>query len=255
MAVAMESARPTGFAATERPDAWWVAPLVQGLLLAALICYANWAAIQGDNYDVPHAGGGRYLSPFYSPLIKPSWFPYSPALLILLPPILFRATCYYYRKAYYRSYFLDPPACAVGDLRGHGYRGETAFPLVLQNLHRYAFYITFVYLFFLWRDVFEAARFGSGFGIGVGTLVLLVNTSALTLYSFSCHSARHLVGGKLDCFSCSAAARARHSVWRGASALNEHHMAFAWISFAAVCAADLYVRLVAAGVISDLRLL
>ena len=74
MALAMESARPTGFAATERRDAWWVAPLVQGLLLAALICYANWAAIQGDNYDVPHAGGGRYLSPFYSPLIKPSWF-------------------------------------------------------------------------------------------------------------------------------------------------------------------------------------
>ncbi len=85
--------------------------------------------------------------------------------------------------------------------------------------------------------------------------MLLINTSALTLYSFSCHSARHLVGGTLDCFSCSARARVRHSAWRGASALNEHHMAFAWISFVAVCAADLYVRLVAAGVISDLRLL
>src|SRR5881628_742686 len=242
--------RRTGFAATERRDAWWAAPLVQGLLLAVLIAYANWAAFQNANYR-----WGGYLSPLYSPLITISWLPLPPSLLILLPPVLFRATCYYYRKAYYRSYFLDPPACAVGDLRGHGYRGETAFPLVLQNLHRYAFYITFVYLFFLWRDVFEAARFGSGFGIGVGTLVLLVNTSALTLYSFSCHSARHLVGGKLDCFSCSAAARARHSVWRGASALNEHHMAFAWVSFVAVCAADLYVRLLAAGVITDLRLL
>src|SRR5207249_4411867 len=142
-------------AATERRDAWWVAPLVQGLLLATLICYANWAAIQGNDYYVPHAGGGGYLSPFYSPLIIIPGFPYSPALLILLPPILFRATCYYYRKAYYRSYFLDPPACAVGEPRGHGYRGETAFPFILQNLHRYAFYITFVYLFFLWRDVFE----------------------------------------------------------------------------------------------------
>jgi hypothetical protein len=178
-----------------------------------------------------------------------------PALLILLPPILFRATCYYYRKAYYRSYFLDPPACAVGEPRGHGYRGETAFPFILQNLHRYAFYITFVYLFFLWWDVIDATRFGSGFGIGVGTLVLLVNTSALTLYSFSCHSARHLIGGNLDCFSCSAATRGRHSLWKGASALNEHHMAFAWISFAAVCSADLYVRLVASGVIRDLRIL
>src|SRR5216117_829678 len=232
MAVATHSVRPTGFAATERRDAWWVAPLVQGLLLATLICYANWAAIQGNNYYVPHAGGGGLLS-----------------------PILFRATCYYYRKAYYRSYFLDPPACAVGEPRGHGYRGETAFPFILQNLHRYAFYITFVYLFFLWRDVFEGARFGSGIGVGVGTLVLLINTAALTLYSFSCHSARHLVGGTLDCFSCSARARVRHSAWWGASALNEHHMAFAWISFVAVCAADLYVRLVAAGVIGDLRLL
>ena len=255
MAVATHAVRPTGFAATERRDAWWVAPLVQGLLLATLICYANWAAIQGNNYYVPHAGGGGYLSPFYSPLIIIPGFPYSPALLILLPPILFRATCYYYRKAYYRSYFLDPPACAVGEPRGHGYRGETAFPFILQNLHRYAFYITFVYLVFLWRDVFEATRFGSGLGIGVGTLVLLINTSALTLYSFSCHSARHLVGGTLDCFSCSARARVRHSAWRGASALNEHHMAFAWISFVAVCAADLYVRLVAAGVIGDRRLL
>jgi hypothetical protein len=107
-------------------------------VLATLITYANWAAFQGNNYQV-----GGYLSPLYSPLITWPGMPFSPAFLILLPPVLFRATCYYYRKAYYRSYFLDPPACAVGDLRGKGYRGETAFPLVLQNLHRYLFYITF----------------------------------------------------------------------------------------------------------------
>src|SRR5205814_8839828 len=110
-------------------------------------------------------------------------------------------------------------------------------------------------LFFLRPDVCEAARFGRGIGIGVGTLVLLINTAPLTLYSFSCHSARHLLGGTLDCFSCSAATRARHSVWRGASALNEHPMAFAWVSFAAVFAADLHVRLVAAGVVRGRRLL
>jgi len=239
-----------GFATTQRRDAWWVPPLTQGALLGLLICYANWAAYQGTNYQV-----GGYLSPLYSPLITPSWFPYSPAFLILLPPILFRATCYYYRKAYYRSYFLDPPACAVGELRGKGYRGETAFPLILQNLHRYLFYITSVYLIFLWRDVYHATWFAGSFGIGVGTLVLLVNAGALTLYSFSCHSARHLVGGNLDCFSCSAAARTRHGLWRGASALNEHHMLFAWMSFVTVTSADLYVRLVASGVITDLRLL
>src|SRR5262245_61967501 len=145
MAVALREARPTGFAATERRDAWWFAPLLQGALLLVLITYANWAAFQNEHYQ---AGG--YLSPLYSPLIVVPWLPIPPSFLILLPPVLFRATCYYYRKAYYRSFLLDPPACAVGDLRGRGYRGETAFPLILQNLHRYLFYITFFYLFFLW---------------------------------------------------------------------------------------------------------
>ena len=238
------------FAATERRDAWWLAPLAQGLILAVLICYANWAAYQGTNYQV-----GGYLSPLYSPLITASWLPFPPSFLILIPPVLFRATCYYYRKAYYRSYFLDPPACAVAELRGTSYRGETAFPLILQNLHRYLFYITFGYLFFLWSDVVRASIFNGAFGIGIGTLVLLANTIALTLYSFSCHSARHLVGGNLDCFSCSAFTRARHRVWKGASVLNERHMLFAWMSFFTVCSADLYVRLVASGVITDLRLL
>ena len=51
----------------------------------------------------------------------------------------------------------------------------------------------------------NATSFDGSFGIGVGTLVILANTTALTLYSFSCHSARHLIGGNLDCFSCSAA--------------------------------------------------
>jgi hypothetical protein len=243
-------ARPAGFAATERRDAWWVAPLVQGLLLGVLICYANWAAFQGNNYLA-----GNYLSPLYSPLITVPGLPFSPAFLILLPPVLFRATCYYYRKAYYRSYFLDPPACAVAELRGKGYRGETAFPLILQNLHRYLFYATLLYLPFLWIDAAHATIFEGSFGIGVGTLVILANTTALTLYSFSCHSARHLVGGRLDCFSCSAVNRARHGVWKRASVLNEHHMAFAWTSFLTVCGADLYVRLLASGVITDLRLL
>jgi hypothetical protein len=251
MAVQAGHVRPAGFAATERTDAWWVAPLVQGLMLGTLICYANWAAYQGEYYEV-----GNYLSPLYSPLIIIPGLPFSPAFLILLPPVLFRATCYYYRKAYYRSYFLDPPACAVSELnKGKGYRGETAFPFVLQNLHRYAFYVTLLYLPFLWLDFFRATRFDGSFGIGVGTLAILANATALTLYSFSCHSARHLVGGNLDCFSCSAVNRARHAAWKKASVLNERHMLFAWTSFVTVCGADLYVRLVAMGTITDLRLL
>ncbi len=240
----------TGFAATQRRDAWWLAPLSQGSMLAVLITYANWAAFQGVHYQI-----GGYLSPLYSPLIIIPWLPFPPSLLVLGPPVLFRATCYYYRKAYYRSYFLDPPACAVSEFRGRNYRGETAFPFILQNLHRYLFYLTLCYLPFLWHDVFNACFFNGSFGIGLGTLAILANTSALTLYSFSCHSARHLVGGSLDCFSCSSPNRTRHEAWKVASGLNARHMLFAWMSFCTVCGADLYVRLVASGVITDLRLL
>ncbi len=236
--------------ATERRDLWWVAPLTQGSLLATLICYANWAAFQNQHYQV-----GGYLSPLYSPLIVIDWLPVPPSFLILIPPVLFRATCYYYRKAYYRSFFLDPPACAVNEHRGSSYRGETGFPFILQNLHRYLFYITFLYLPFLWADVFHATRFDGSFGIGLGTLVLLANTVALTLYSFSCHSARHLVGGNLDCFSSCPLNRTRHKAWKGVSVLNERHMQIAWCSFFTVCSADLYVRLVASGTITDLRLI
>lgn len=151
--------------------------------------------------------------------------------------------------------FLDPPACAVSEGGKHRYRGETAFPFVLQNLHRYFLYVAFLFLFFLWRDAFHAFFFEGNFGIGVGTLVLLFNVALLTVYAFSCHSLRHLVGGNLDCFSCSAGGGLRHTAWRGVSLLNEHHMLYAWISLITVGLTDLYVRLVASGAVRDLRLL
>ena len=84
------------------------------------------------------------------------------------------------------------------------YRGETSFPFILQNVHRYFFYLAILFLCFLWYDAVRAFFFTEGFGIGVGSLVMLVNIVLLTTYTFSCHSLRHLVGGKLDCFSCTA---------------------------------------------------
>ncbi len=112
-----------------RRDAWWLELLPVVAVLGAFSVYATWRALEGAYYE-----WGPYLSPFYSPLIQPRWWPFSPAILILGGPLGFRATCYYYRKAYYRSFFLDPPACSVGEFRPHKYRGETAFPLILQNL-------------------------------------------------------------------------------------------------------------------------
>jgi hypothetical protein len=240
---------------TERRDAWWLIPGLQALGLIVLLGYANYAAFLGAAHYHYVTNGRDYLSPFFSPYIHPAWLPdwISPALLILVFPLGFRATCYYYRKAYYRSFFADPFACAVGEARSKGYCGETKFPFVLQNMHRYFFYAALVILVILWIDVVKAFLFDGRFGMGGGSLAILLSTGTLSLYTFSCHSLRHLIGGRLDCFSCAAAGGPRHKAWGVVSVLNEHHMGWAWISLFAVCFADLYVRLCSMGVINDPR--
>jgi hypothetical protein len=237
------------FGHTTRRDAWWIEIVPIIAVLGSFSVYATWRAFEYQFYE-----WGPYLSPFYSPLIKVSWWPLSPALLILWAPLGFRATCYYYRKAVYRAFLLDPPACAVGESR-HKYRGETAFPLILQNLHRYFLYAALIFLIILWYDAIRAFWFNGRFGVGVGSLILLANIILLSFYTVSCHSLRHIIGGNVDCFSCVSFGRARHSAWRGASLLNEHHMLFAWLSLFSVGLSDLYIRLVASGAIQDLRLL
>jgi len=236
------------FGATMRRDAWWLELLPIVVVLLGFSVYATWRAFEGTYYEF-----GPYLSPFYSPLLKPTWWPFSPAILILGGPLGFRATCYYYRKAYYRAFFLDPPACAVSESR-KSYRGETAFPFVLQNFHRFFLYLAVLFLGFLWYDAIRSFRFDGHFGVGVGSLVLTVNVLLLSLYTFSCHSVRHLAGGSVDCFSCSASGRARHGIWRAVTSLTERHMLLAWLSLVAVGLTDLYVRELACGAIRDLRL-
>src|SRR5437868_5474838 len=206
MAEIQIAAQPGKFGSTLRRDNWWLEILPVIVVLGGFGAYATLRAFEGNYYM-----WGPYLSPFYSPLIDAGhrWWKFSPALLILAGPLGFRATCYYYRKAYYRAFFLDPPACAVGESRGHGYKGETAFPFILQNIHRYFLYVAILFLLFLWKDAFDAFFFRGRlgvleFGVGIGSLVMLANVTLLTLYTFSCHSLRHLAGGKLDCFSCSS---------------------------------------------------
>ncbi len=237
---------------TMRRDAWWLELLPVFILLNAFGIYATLRAFEGKYYE-----WGPYLSPFYSPLIDShhAWWKYSPALLILIWPLGFRVTCYYYRKAYYRAFFLDPPACAVGEMSKRKYKGETSFPFILQNLHRYFLYAAIVFLIFLWHDAFLAFFFDGHFGIGVGSLVMLVNVALLTSYALSCHSLRHLIGGKVDCFSCTAMGRQRYTAWKWLTGMNERHMLFAWISLITVGMTDFYIRMVASGAITDLRLL
>jgi hypothetical protein len=239
-----------GYGKTARRDVWWVEVIPIIILLGAFGIYATLRAFEGKFFE-----WGPYLSPFYSPLIDPRhhWWPWSPALLILGGPLGFRVTCYYYRKAYYRAFFFDPPACAVSEGR-HSYCGETKFPFILQNVHRYFFYLALVFLAFLWHDAIVAYSFDGHFGIGVGTVVMSVNIILLTLYTFSCHSLRHLAGGRLDCFSCAAFGKPRYKAWRGISFLNGRHMLLAWVSLITVGLTDFYIRMVAAGAIHDVRL-
>lgn len=245
------------FGETQRRDPWWLELLPVVILFGGFGIYATLRAFEGKYFD-----SWPYLSPFYSPLIDPyhHWWPLSPALLILVAPLGFRATCYYYRKAYYRAFFLDPPACAVGESGKRNYKGETAFPFILQNIHRYFLYLAIILLAFLWHDAYESFFFRGRlgrleFGVGFGSLILLANVTLLTLYTFSCHSLRHLVGGKLDCFSCAAFGPPRHSAWNAVSFLNERHMVFAWASLLSVGLTDFYIRCLATHLFKDFRIL
>jgi hypothetical protein len=238
------------FGSTLRRDAWWVEIIPIILVMGGFSLYATWRGFEEKFYE-----WGPYLSPFYSPLIDVHhhWWPLSPAFLILGGPLGFRATCYYYRKALYRAFLLDPPACAVGEPR-HSYSGETKFPFILQNLHRYFLYLAVLFLAFLWHDAVQGFFFDGKFGIGVGSIVLTLNVSLLSTYTFSCHSLRHLAGGKLDCFSCATFGKPRYGAWRWISVLNERHMLFAWISLFGVALTDFYIRMVSSGAIPDVRL-
>jgi hypothetical protein len=264
MATHAATVREYGLGKTQRRDTWWAGPLVTALVLGGFVVFTTFRIFYNADYQFGHGVDGTLdpdhsymLSPMYSPLIGlPRWVPpwISPAMLILWMPGGFRLTCYYYRKAYYRAFFLDPPACAVGEPRNE-YRGETRL-LLFQNLHRYFLYIALLFLVVLTIDAIHAALWptpdgGLTFGVSVGTLVLAVNAILLSLYTLSCHSLRHLVGGSVDCFSCLAGGQARYKLWKGTTKLNEHHMFWAWTSLVMVAFADFYVWMVASGRISD----
>ncbi|MEO7119418.1 MAG: succinate dehydrogenase [Candidatus Limnocylindrales bacterium] len=244
-----------GFGTTLRIDRWSLEPMLTGGVFTAFIVYSLVSAllltpgVLGVEYE-----SQGYISPFFSPLLLQGvlpWF-FSPAILILWIPLGFRTTCYYYRKAYYRAFFFDPPGCAVGEIGIHRrYKMETAFPFILQNLHRFFLYLAFVPLFFLWLDILFSLRFEDQWRIGLGTVILGVNTFLLTMYSLSCHSMRHIVGGRLDCFSRTPVARTRYALWKKFTGFNGRHARWAWASLLSVAFTDLYIRLLAVGAIGD----
>lgn len=278
------------FGTTSRKDNWWAGPLATFLGLSLFIVYATYAGMNGKYFEIrahPADFSGAevapYLSPFYAPLIydassphawiqaeKPSWWPgwapFSSAALILAGPGLFRFTCYYYRKAYYRSFWADPAACAVGEPR-KTYLGENSFPLIFQNVHRYTMYVATIFLVLLWWDALQAFYWpnetgGHQLGMGLGTVIMVINVICLSGFTFGCNSVRHLVGGRADCFSCPMNGNGQskeltvvpaYKFWRISTRFNEYHMQWAWVSLFTVGFTDFYIRMCAMGIIKDLR--
>ena len=142
---------------TLRTDKWWIEPLITFAVLISFVIYATFRAFENANYFAE-----PLISPFYSPCLSTACvngasllgtpigtiaifgMVISPSLFILIFPLGFRMTCYYYRKAYYRSFWMSPPACAVAEPHDK-YTGETRFPLIFQNAHRWFFYAGLVF--------------------------------------------------------------------------------------------------------------
>jgi hypothetical protein len=248
-------------AKTLRTDRWWVQPAITFAVFVLFIIYATWRAFEHANYFRE-----PYLSPFYSPCVTGTcapgsrdlgtWIPgyvwaISPSLLILIFPLGFRMTCYYYRKAYYRAFWLSPPACAVAEPHAK-YTGETRFPLIIQNIHRYFLYFAMLFAVLLTWDAIHSFRNSSGdWGhMGLGTVILLINAGLIGAYTLSCHSCRHITGGRLRHFSKHPV---RYKTWMFVSKLNERHMQLAWASLVWLAVTDFYIRELATGALSDPR--
>ncbi len=245
---------------TLRQDNWWIAPLLVFLGFTAFIVYSTWRAFSGDSYY-----SSPYLSPFFSPCLATScvpeasdlgqpigdWWKLSPALIILVFPLGFRLTCYYYRKAYYRAFWLSPAACSVAEPHGK-YSGETRFPLIFQNVHRWFWFAAVLVGLVLSYDTVLAFRNEDGeWGhMGLGTLLMLINVTFIWLYTLGCHSCRHIIGGRLRHFSKHPV---RYRAWGLVTKLNARHALYAWLSLFSVALVDLYVYLLATDRITDLR--
>ena len=250
-------------ARTLRTDSWSRAPLVTFLLLSIWVLYATVRTISQRAYFVDQY---HYLSPFSSPCVSAScpegardfgtWFghfpPFVPLAILVLPFLLgFRLTCYYYRRAYYRAFWQSPPACAVAEPH-KSYSGEAKFPLIVQTLHRYFFAVAVIISLINTYDAIRAfSGKDGGVGVGLGTLIMVANVVLLWAYTVSCHSCRHIIGGRVRSFSRYPL---RYKAWTFVSKLNAKHMQLAWTTLGTLMLTDAYIALVASGTISDLRI-
>lgn len=204
----------------------------------AVLAVGFWALIA-----FPVAQFSGYIDPFYSPTV----------LIVPLPGV-FRLTCYAYRKDYHRHLFNHPLGCANADradAEKRRYTGERNAVFQLENYHRYFLYAGIALLPFFYYDFAHSLDVAGGYELRLGSLFLLANALTLTAWTLSCHAFRHLIGGNVDCYSCVAAGGQRKAVYERQSWLNKHHEALAWISLLTIFFTDLYLRGLAAGLPID----
>lgn len=204
----------------------WSFAFVLLLVLAAILLYPV----------KPYLG---YGDPFYSPTV------------LILPLIaLFRLSCYAFRKGYYRHVFSHPQACLNTervDKEGRNYTGETGF-FSLENFHRYFLYLAIIVLPFFYYDIYYSMFYQGGFLVfRVGTIIMVTEVIFVTLWTFSCHAFRHLIGGYKDCYSCTAMGKGQKSVFNGQSILNRYHEVFAYTSLLLVATVDIFIRALVLG--------
>jgi hypothetical protein len=184
-----------------------------------------------------------YVDPFYSPTV------------IIIPLIgLFRLTCYAFRRYYNRHLFKHPAACPVherSDADSRAYTGETSTLFKAENLHRYFMYASLAVLPFFYYDLYLSLTYGGVFILRLGSILMVADVAVLTLYVFSCHSVRSLIGGRNDCFSCMSMPKQSKMAYDVQSRLNMHHELFAWLSLITIVAVDLFIRAVSAGIPLD----
>ncbi|HVH64839.1 MAG TPA: hypothetical protein VM674_02295, partial [Candidatus Acidoferrum sp.] len=73
------------------------------------------------------------------------------------------------------------------------------------------------------------------------------------LYTFTCHSFRYLMGGRIDAFSRVRFGKAWHRAVIFLNRLNPRHGVYDWVSMFSVAFTDIYIRLLMAGVIHEPR--
>ena len=202
----------------------------------AILALGSYALV---TYPVTEFKG--YIDPFYSPTV-----------LIVPIPGLFRLTCYAYRKDYHRHIFKHPVGCDNsdrGDKSTRRYTGEKNAFFQLENMHRYLLYTGILLLPFFYYDFYVSLAYNDS--LRIGSLVILANALTLTAWTLSCHAFRHLIGGNIDCYSCTSGGKQRKKLFDVQTWWNKRHEAMAWLSLLVIFFTDLYIRALVAGINLD----